>query len=224
MSLTRSITSIITDGCGFATKEFLSTTAERWADEHLALRYRQTHLASDGVDHFSHLCWQYLCEEYKALRSWFQDDGKISLLLQSKFLTTRLTGPLGNGIGWDFKPNGDPEPRMLLFKGTLISAQRSAELLPKESRNSGNMQVGGIVKIVRSAFTARAEVHSWRANTVVEEGKEKVLYSGADMSRRWVSFRTYTFLVNVGADPVWAWEASRCKALFGPIDEDRNAY
>lgn len=224
MALSRSITSLITDGRGYATQEFLAISPDKWADTQMGLRYGQTKLETDPIDHFTTLCWDYLRSEYRALRSWFQDDGKLSPLLQSKFLATKLSGPLGNGIGWDFKPNGDPEPRMLLFKGTLISAQRSAELLPKESRNSGNMQFGGIVKIVRSAFTSRAELHSWRAQTTLADGTDKVQYSGADMSRRWVSFRTYTFLVNVGADPVWAWEASRCKALFGPIDEERGAY
>jgi len=224
MALTRSITSLITDGKGFATKEFLVISLEQWANTQMGQRYGQTHLETDDNTNFATLCWRYLKEEYRALRSWFQDDGKLSPLLQSKFLSTKLSGPLGNGIGWDFKPNGDPEPRMLQFKGTLISARRSAELIPQENRNSGNMQFGGIVKIVRSAYTARSELHSWRPVILVNEGKEKVQYSGADMSRRWVSFRTYTFLIDVGADPVWAWEASRCRALFGPVDEERGAY
>lgn len=231
MALTRSITSLITDGRGYATKEFLVMTPEKWADEHMAERYGQVHFQKDSTDHIATLCWNYLCEEYRSLRSWFTEEGKLSPLLQSKFVTTRLSGPVGNGIGWDFKANGDIETRMLQFKGTLIAAIRAGEVMPKDTMNSGNMQFGGLVKIIRSAYTARAEIHSWRSLTQVKGDKEDkaqteetVKYSGADLSRRWVSFRTYTMLIQIGADPVWSWEASRCKALFGPIDEDRGAH
>lgn len=220
MALTRSITSLITDGRGYATQEFLACTPEKWADEHMAERYGQTCLAKDPSEHFATLCWEYLREEYRSLRSWFTDDGKLSNLLQSKFVTTKLSGPVGLGIGWDFKPNGDPEPRMLQFKGTLVAAVRAVEVMPKDTRNSGNMQFGGIVKIIRSAYTARAEIHSWRS----QSGEGDAKFSGAEISRRWVSFRTYTMLIQIGADPVWSWEASRCKALFGPVDEDKGAY
>jgi hypothetical protein len=220
MALTRSITSLITDGRDYATKEFLTLSPETWASEHMASRYGHTHLPTDHEDSFANLCFEFLKEEYRSLRSWFTDDGKFSPLLQSKFMTTRLSGPVGNGIGWDFMPNGDPEPRMLQFKGTLISAQRSAELIPPASRNSGNMQFGGIVKIVRSAYTARAELHSWRQ----QSSDNGLKCSGAEMSRRWVAFRTYTFLITMGAEPVWAWEASRCKAIFGMVDEDKATY
>ena len=224
MALTKPLTSLITDGNGIALTSFLASTSEKWADEHLSLRYGQVRLSTDNQDHFASLCWEFLKQEYIALRAWFQPDGKLSPLLQSKFLNTKLSGPLGTGIGWDFKSDGTPEPRMLLFKGTLIAAQRAAELLPIEQRNSGSMQFGGLIKIVRSAYTARAEVHSWRAQTIIENGKEKIQYPGSEMSRRWIAHRSFTFLISVGAEPVWAWEASKCKTLFGPVDEERNAY
>ncbi len=224
MALTRSITSLITDGRGYATQDFLACTPEKWADEHMAERYGQTRLVKDASDHFAVLCWDYLREEYRSLRSWFTDDGKLSNLLQSKFIHTKLSGPLGLGIGWDFKPNSDPSENMLQFKGTLIAAIRAAEMIPPRARTSGSIQFGGIVKIIRSAYTARAEIHSWRPSTEVLEGKESVKYSGADLSRRWVAFRTNTLLIQLGADSAWAWEASRCKALFGCVDEERNAY
>lgn len=217
MALTRSITSLITDDTGHATQDFLSCTPERWADIQMANRYGQMCLSTDGDNHFARLCWQYLCEEYKSLRAWFTVEGRLSSVLQSKFLMSRLSGPVGDGIDWDFKPNGDPEPRMLQFKGTLIAAQRAAELIPAEGRNSGNMQFGGLVKIIRSAYSARAEIHSWRPVS----GEGDVKYSGTDMSRRWVSHRTNILLTRLGAPPGWSWEASRCRALFGPIDEER---
>lgn len=223
MALTRSITSLITDeGTGHARKDFLASNAEVWAQTHMAQRYgASAPLESDGLNHISRLCYEYLQDEYRALRGWFTDEGKLSPLLQSKFLSTRLSGPLGDGIGWDFKQNGDPEPQMLQFKGTLISATRSAELLPVDARNSGNMAFGGIVRLVRTAYTARAAMHSWRAiMKKAPEGHEEVDVDGAELSRRWVAFRTYNFMVELGAEPVWAWEASRCKSSLGAVDEE----
>lgn len=224
MALTQSITSLITDGRDYATQEFLSTTPDQWANKHMAERYGQTCLIKDGYNHFAMLCWDHLKEEYRSLRSWFTDEGKLSPLLQSKFVSMKLSGPVGLGIGWDFKPNGDAEPRMLQFKGTLISAIRAAEIIPPESKNSGSSYFGGIAKIIRAGYTARAEIHSWRSHMEIIENKETVKYSGADLSRRWVAFRTFTMLVQIGAESNWAWEASRAKALFGCIDEERNAY
>jgi hypothetical protein len=224
MALTISVLNLITDGNGTATKEFLVKSPEAWASEQIIVRYGQTILPSDSPGCFAKQCWNFLREEYIALRSWFSDDGTLSPLLQSKFLSTRLSGPLNTGISWDFKTDGQPEPRALLFKGTLIAAQRAAELIPAASKTSGCMQFGGISKIVRSAYTSRAELHLWCPQTIMGEGANKITYSGAEMSRRWVSFRSYNFLIGIGGEQVWAWDSSHCRSLFGPIDESSLAY
>ena len=133
-------------------------------------------------------------------------------MLQSAFMVNKLHGPIGDGLGWDFRPNGDPEPRMLLFKGTLISVTRSAALIAENQRNRGSMQFGGLSTLVRSAYVERATLHTWR-------GDEALKIDGAEMSRRWVAHMTYTFLLRLGAEREWAWDASKCRKVFGPVDE-----
>lgn len=224
MALSRSITALITDGTGHATTEFLGMFPEEWATTHIQLRYGAAPPSvDDPEDHIARRCFAFLVEEYKVLRSWFTDDGRLSNLLQSRFLERR-TGPIGDGIGWDFKPNGDPEPRMLQFKGTLVSCSRSAELIPARQRNSGAIQLGGIVRLVRGAYTARAELHHWRAQMKMEKdeaGRERevVVVDGEKLGQRWVAFRTYNFMLGLGAEPTWAWDASRCRQIFGSVDE-----
>lgn len=224
MALSRSITALITDGTGHATTEFLAKFPEEWAREHIQRRYGAAPPTEDDPDgHIVRLCFNFLVEEYRALRSWFTDDGKLSNLLQGRFLD-QMSGPIGAGIGWDFKPNGDPEPRMLQFKGTLISCARSAELIPPHQRNSGAIQLGGIVRLVRGAYTARAELHNWKSQMRMEkdeEGRQRevVVVDGERLAQRWVAFRTHTFMIGLGADPMWSWDASRCRQIFGSVDE-----
>ena len=215
MALTRSLTALITDGTGHATTQFLGYSPQEWATEHIQRRYGAAPPTEDDPeDHVVRRCFEFLEDEYRILRGWFTDDGRLSNLLQSRFLD-RKPGPLGDGIGWDFKPNGDPEPRMLQFKGTLISCARSAELIPLERRNSGVIQLGGLVRLVRGAYAARAELHHWNALYKNEE----LLYDGEQLSQRWAAFRSYTFMVGLRVDPSWAWDASRCRQIFGPVDE-----
>lgn len=218
MPLTRSITSLITDGCGLATNEFLTMSPDQWATQHMAQRYGHTRHDYDPPQHFASLCYAYLVEEHAILRNWFQDN-KLSSLLQSKFLQTQPQ--LGDGIGWDFKPNGDPELLMIQFKTQLISAYRSLESIPLPDRNSGSPAFSGIRMMVRSAYESRARLHAWRPQTGVSIAGEKVMIPGSDMSRRWVAYQTLVFLIKAGLEPSWVWEASKCRGVFGPADEER---
>ncbi len=217
MALTRSIAALITDGSGSATSEFLVSTPEHWAATQMSLRYGHMLLLSDGPTHIASLCYQYLLDEHKALKGWFQSDNKFSALLSSRFLTTYFNKPLGDGIGWDFKASGEPESLMVSFKSQLLSAQRAVESIPLEVRTSDNMILGGIRTMVRSAYTSRAKMHSWRPRSQIEK-KE---YSGTEMSVRWVAIQSFVFLIRAGINPSWAWESSKCKGLLGPFDEER---
>lgn len=217
MALNRSISALITDGSGSATTEFLLMTPEQWAQNQMIIRYGQMHLPTDGPLHIASLCCQYLKDEYRALKGWFQNDNRFSELLSSRFLSVQMNKPLGDGIGWDFKFSGEPEYLMISFKSQLIVAQRAIECIQPEELNSSNMVLGGIRTLVRAAFTSRAKLHSWRPQIVIE----KKDYSGIDIKNRWISLRSFVFLVKAGIDPSWAWESSKCKGLLGPFDEER---
>jgi len=212
MALNRTVLSLVSDGQGHIDAGFAATSPEEWAHAQMRLRYGHALLDEDDAYSFPRQCFDSLVAERKALSSWFDDCGRLSPLLQSAFLLNRFSGPVGDGIGWDFRPNGDPEPRMLLFKGTLIAVTRSSALIPAEQRNRGNMQFGGLATMVRSAYTERAALHTWR-------GDDTSGIDPADMSRRWVSHMTYTFLLRIGAEREWAWDASKCRKVFGPVDE-----
>jgi len=215
MAVHRSIISLITDGNGLAKKEFLHKTPAEWADEQMALRYSQSKMADDKPQDFPFMCWQHLCDEHIAMLSWFDKAGNLNPLVSSASMTNRLQGPLGSGISWDWKSNGDPDVRMFLFKGPLIAAWRAAQLIPYADRNSGNMQMGGIATVVRGAYTERAKIHRW-----IGYDREGNKISGDNMSRRWVAHMTNNFLISLGADRKWAWDVSKSKTIFGPIEED----
>ena len=213
MALSKSVLALITDGRGYITKEFLAARPAEWAREHMARRYGGVQvLDTDPADHFAHLCFRYLLGEYHTLRSWFTEDGKFSSLLHGRFIGSLGQRALGNGIGWDFRSDGDSELRMLQFKGTLVNAQRAAELLGPDQRTASSLQFAAIARLIRSAYVARAELHNWRPVD------DKI--SGEDLAKRWVAHRTYTFLTGLGAEPVWAWDISLCRRVFGPIDEE----
>lgn len=215
MALTKSVVALITDGQGNALTDFLTCTPEQWADRHMPIRYSTARLETDDTNSFPAQCWRQLCDEYQMLRSWFTADGKLNITLQGASAQNRLTGPIGDGLGSDFKTNGDPENRMIYFKSVLIAATRAAALLPPSDRHSGNAQFGGLVKFINGAYSMRAEVHRWRTIKIGD-----VTYSPSDMSRRWVAMQTYSFMLRLGADNrKWAWEASKCLSIFGPFDD-----
>lgn len=220
MSLSKNITSLISDGTERILQDFLQTTPQKWADEHMQRRYSATPPKDDDPkDHFARLCHAYLMDEYRTLRGWFTEEGKLSRILMSRTIGDVMSSRIGNGIGWDFKPNGEIEPRMIQFKGTLIACTRIGELRPRDplKLDCGSAAAGGLAKTVRDAYEVRANVHTW---TPIEEsrGKDKVIVSGGEMSRRWVAYRVYNFLIRAGIEDEHAWVISGCRKVFGEIE------
>ena len=134
----------------------------------------------------------------------------------------RLSGPIEDGIGWDWKQNGDPEHRMRLFKGMLIGVCHTTTLIPPQDRNNGNKQFGGLAALICSSYTERSSIHRW--NGIGAKGPDQPAVSGMIMSRRWVAHMSYTMLIQLGANRKWAWEVSKSKNVFGLIDEERGAF
>lgn len=222
MAFAKNINALISNPTnGIALKTFLATTQDEWADRHMMLRYN----AAPPTDHdepgsFVHQCYNHLNSEYAQLRAWFTEpDFKLSILLQSKFLSSQFNGPLDDGFGWDFARDGDPEPRMIQFKSILISCQRQLKMFPVRQRNAGNGAVGGIARLVRSAYVARSEINLWRAIERRRDDKVDVVVSGEELAKRWVAFRTMAFLVSMGLDASWAWNISGCLKTIGAVDE-----
>lgn len=223
MALSRSITSLIADEHNMILKEFLGVSDTEWAVKHMQLRYGAAPpLDTDSPDHPARLCYQHLLYEYNALRKWFDNEGRLSPLIMNRYLARNTVGPIRDGIGWDFQMSGDPDPRMLQFKGTLISCRRSAELKPQGQKlDCGSAELGSLSRLVRSAYSARAEIHTW--NMITEgKGDAKRIVDGAVLSRRWVAFRTYNFLIRFGAEDEWAWQVAKCRDVFGDIDCPQN--
>src|SRR5208337_50163 len=145
--------------------DFLTTTQDEWAKAHMAERYGALPPTDDDPPRsFPVLCFDHLKSEYHQLRAWFTEpDYKLSALLQSKFLGSEFSGPIGDGFGWDFRRDGDTEPRMIQFKSTLINCYRQLMVLPGRCRSPSNMVVTGLARIVRGAYQIRSEVHMWQS-------------------------------------------------------------
>lgn len=218
---TTPITDLIALPDGTKRPDFESTTPEEWARRHMLLRYNQVYTDDDPPGSFPHQCFEKLKEERSALDSWFDEHKKFSPTLQSVFMINRLSGPIDDGIGWDFKSDRTPEQRMLVFKGTLLAAWRSAALIAPKDRVSGNMQLAGLATLIRSAYLERAKMHSWRG---FENKNEQRKYDGVAMSMRWVAYQTFLFLIKLSTPHKWAWEISGCYKIFGPIDETRTTF
>jgi hypothetical protein len=219
------ILTLITDRLGYATKDFLVTTPEQWAVEQMTKRYAKPYVEAlvecDSMNPFPRLCFDHLCEERRALGKWFDSAGKLNLMLQSASLTNKLSGPIEDGIGWDWKANGDSEEHMVYFKTRLLTACLLTMQIPTKERHSGSKLFGGISSIICSAYTDRASIHRW--NGIPARGDHPAM-SGVIMSRRWVAHMSFTFLMTLTTDRKWAWDASKCKGVFGDVDEDRGAY
>lgn len=222
MTFAKNINHLIADRNGAALKNFLATNQDEWAAEHMALRYNAAvPTASDEPGSFPVRCFNHLKSEYAQLRAWFTEpDFKVSALLQSKFLSAQFSGPLNDGFGWDFRRDGDAEPRMIQFKSMLIACHRQMEMLPRRERTVSNVCVSGIAKLVYGAYRARAEIHMWRPiEKRVRDGAVQLVCTGEELSKRWVAFRTMAFLTGLGLDPAWSWSVSGCQKLFGAVDE-----
>jgi hypothetical protein len=205
MAFTNSITSLITDQRGMALRDFITSKPEAWAREHMQKRYGHAPPQEDE-----------LIKEHGQLKSWFTEEGKLSILLQSKFLSTRLAAPIGDGIGWDFRSDGDPDSRMLHFKTTLMACERTAVTLPATERHAGSAHLVGLIKWAISAFETRAEIHNWRQGSL-----KGVAFDGENLAGRWVAFHSFMFVNSLGFDlhPDWLWGATQCQRIFGPVGE-----
>ena len=215
MALNKSIVDIITDENGVAKNEFLLMKPEEWATQQMLYRYSTALSESDKERDFPHLCWDHLKDEYDIIRQWFTEDGRLHMTLQNASIINRLSGPIGDGMGWDFKASGEPEIRMVFFKTQLMAAARSAAMIPFKNRDDGNQQFAAITKTIHSAYSLRAEIHRWRG---VDDGGR--YYTPADISHRWVAMQTYNFILGLGVPrPARHWNPSRCRSVFGPFDE-----
>ena len=211
MAFSKLITVLISDGNGAMSKDFFSLTAEQWAIEHMQHRYGSAPPApGDPEDHPAVMCYNGLVKEHRVIRGWFTKDGLLSPLMMSQTLARQLGGAIGSGYGWDFQVTGEPDLNMMQFKGTMIAVHRMLELKPRSTKlERGGAEIGGIAKLVRAAHMMRAESHIW---TDIDKTP------AVEVSSRWVSFRTFNFLVRSGVEPEWAWGMSKCREVFGPID------
>jgi hypothetical protein len=210
MTFSQPILSLVCDEVGSPLVSFLTAKPDEWVAEQMRLRYAAVPpAAEDPPDHPAVLAAAYLHHERVLLKNWFVD-GKLSTMLMSRTLSRLSTGPIGNGFSCDFLADGTPDVRMLRFKGTLIAAYRSAELKPSGKRlDCGGHELSAVAKLVRSAYMTRATAHSWTAEGSVP---------GAELAKRWIAFRTHSFLVRFGAEDNWAWNLSGANKVFGPVD------
>lgn len=214
-----SILSLVASSDGTILPAFAALDADAWAQREMLARYYQVITDDDGPASFPRQCYNKLKEEREALSTWFDSSGRLSPTLQSVFMMNKLSGPVDDGLGWDFRADGKPEHRMITFKGTLLAVWRGSQLIDPVDRHIGNMQFGGLATMVKSAYTERAKLHSWRDTFPYQDDRR---YLALDMSSRWVAHQTYLFLLNIGAPERWAWESSNSFRIFGPVDEKRG--
>lgn len=214
----RTILALITDGSGRISREFTMAAPEAWATEQMRHRYSQiAPRKGDSRTGTAALCFDYLVSEYKVMRTWFDSEGKLSPLLQSKTLSRVQPNKLGNGIGWDWRASGDLHTEMVQFKSTLIAAERAASIVRGQS-NDGNAELllSGVARMIRAAYQIRADAHVWRAADRKDEtGK---VYDGGTLAARWVAFQTFNSLRALGGSAEWSWNTSQCNTVFGPTD------
>lgn len=199
---------------GAVSPEFLATSAHDWAVRHMDLRYSAAPPAQEpreGPDHPAWRCYNLLLAENAILRSWVTAEGIVSPLLMARSVGQLTTLPIGDGFGWDFKPDGTPDLRMLQFKSTLIGCRRMAAIRVTDPNklDVGSIEVGGHSKLVRGAYQARASMMTWQAKGQV---------TGAELARRWVAFRVFVFLIRCGMEETLAWASARCRDAFGEME------
>jgi hypothetical protein len=221
MSFAHNINTLIADKDGIATKDFLTTTETQWAKTQMDLRYNTAPPnENDAEGSYAQRCYSALVAEYRALRSWFvEPEFKLSILLQSRFLSNKFSGTIGDGFGWDFRADGDPEPRVLYFKSTLMTCERQVRMLPPGCAKPNSAGFGGIAKLVRHAFQLRAEAHLWAPRETKKAEDPSASLSGEDIAKRWIAYRATAFLISLGMEPGWAWNAGGCARVFGCADE-----
>jgi hypothetical protein len=221
MSFAHNINTLIADKDGIATKDFLTTTETAWANLHMSLRYNTAPpTENDPEGSYTQRCYSALVSEYRALRAWFvEPEFKLSILLQSRFLANKFSGTIGDGFGWDFRSDGDPEPRVLYFKSTLMACERQVRMLPPGCAKPSSASYGGIAKLIRHAYQLRAEAHLWAPRDMKKSEDPSVNLSGEEIARRWSAYRATAFLISLGMESGWAWNAGGCSRVFGCADE-----
>lgn len=223
MAISKPIAQLIADADGMALQSFLTATPESWAQEHFTRRYGQALPTDEEMAaqcSWAAKCYRALIEEHAVLRGWFTTEGKLSPIQMAPFLASLPHKPVADGLGWDFTADGDAQPLMQQFKGQLIFCQRAAFDVPASARTTHNLQFAGLMRLVRSAYGNRAELHSWRPRLKRKDGRDTVELTGAEVARRWVAFRSFTFMVQVGCDPFTSWLSCKCHDVFGHVDED----
>jgi hypothetical protein len=223
MAISKPIAQLISDPDGTALQTFLTASPESWAAEHFGRRYGQALPTEEELQNASSVaarCYRALLEEFTVLRGWFTPEGTLSPLQMAPFLASLRNKPVADGLGWDFTASGEAQLLMQQFKGQLIFCQRAALDVPLHSRTQHNLQFAGLMRLVRSAYGNRADLHSWRPRLKRKDGREVVELTGAELSRRWVAFRSYTFMIQVGCDPHTSWLSCKCHDVFGHVDED----
>lgn len=182
---------------------------QAWAAQQFQRRYNQAP-PQPGEIGFPLLVFNKLNAEFTMLRSWFQSDGRLSMLLVSQS-TVKLRNPvLGSGISVDFKVDLSINQHVIEFKGHLVALSRMLALHTSKSP----ARLAPLTAMVCSAYRARAEGHDWKNIP----GR----YSGEDLALRWAAHKSYAFMLGVGADADWAWAACGCLAAFGPADYIRQ--
>ncbi len=223
MAISKPITQLISDADGSALQTFLTASAESWAADHFGRRYSQAlptpeELASPTS--IAARCYQALLDEFHVIRGWFTPEGKLSRLQMAPFLASLRNKPVADGLAWDFAASGDALPLMQQFKGQLIFCQRAAADVAYSDRTQHNLQFAGLMRLVRAAYGNRADLHNWRPRIKRKEGRDVVEFTGAELSRRWVAFRSYTFMIQAGCDPYTSWLSCKCHDIFGHVDEE----
>lgn len=212
---------LIADASGYGRTDFLSLTPQQWADREMLRRYRQgPPVPGESPTSLASRCYQFLLSEHALIRSWFQEDNKLSHLMMSRTVGEQLNRPLGDGIGWDFDRAGELNPRATQFKGTIVALERSTTLYDIARRPGAyDLHLSGVARFMRGAYQTRAEGHPWIA-LEKREGSRILSLSGEEQCRRWVAFRVYSALLKLGTEPEWAWDASGSRTVFGPIESD----
>jgi hypothetical protein len=113
---------------------------------------------------------------------------------------------LGDGITFDFDADLQIDQRVIQFKLHLLAVTEMIKALPDRSAST----LAPLAKVIKAAYQARAEAHSWRN---IPNG-----LSGAELASRWVAHRTYVYLLSIGAEADWAWGTSGAASVLGPVD------
>jgi hypothetical protein len=219
--MSQSLADRIADTNGKIRTEFASSRSAPWARRQMEVRYQVVApQSSDPTWHPASICFRNLQREHARLTKCFDGNGVLNHLALSQYLGTQTnSGPLGDGFGCDFLTNGELNTDMTVFKQSLITAFRNYQLAPspvaRRSKNPGSdtPELAIAVRMVRLAYKNRATLHHWTSCRL-----KGVEYTGSEMQKRWIAYRTFVTMCHIGADEGWAWSNAKCDEAFGAID------